>query len=152
MKRRHARIVVMLLALVGGLFGSAQASAAPAQPVGTAGYVVNTATVPANGQVNCFGYVGIFKPGTHVVVINWDSTPLNECFGVTTDRTIWHTWQGAGAWTRMPGNGHADDVVSMAPENPDGGRLVVVYVAGSPTHWCQEYVPGSGWTGIWGTC
>ena len=151
MKRRRSRIAVMLLALLGSLFGSVQASATPTQPIGIAADIVNVAIAPADGRVNCFGYVGIFKPGSSVMVVNWDTSTLNECFGVTTDRTIWHTWPGAGGWTRMPGNGRGDDINTVVGEAPDGTRLVSVRVAGS-TLWCQYYFSGSGWTGSWFRC
>jgi hypothetical protein len=76
---------------------------------------------------------------------------LDECVGVTTDRTIWHTWSGAGGWTRMPGNGRADDINTVVGEAADGTRLVSVLVYGSSL-WCQYYFSGSGWTGSWFSC
>lgn len=151
MKRRRSRLAVTSLALLATLFGSVQASATPAQPVGIAADIVNVAIAPADGRVNCFGYVGIFKPGTSVMVVNWDTSTLDECFGVSADRTIWHTWPGAGGWVRMPGNGRADDINTVVVEWVNGTRLVSVHVYGS-TLWCQYYIGGSGWTGSWFQC
>ena len=149
--KRRSRIAVLLLTLLATLFGSVQASATPTQPAGIEAVIVNVEIAPADGRVNCFGYVGVFKPGTSVMVVNWNTSTLDECFGVSADRTIWHTWPGAGGWTRMPGNGRADDVNTVVGEAANGTRLVSVLVYGS-TPWCQYYIGGSGWTGSWFPC
>jgi hypothetical protein len=105
--------------------------------------------VPANGRVSCYGYYGTFKVDTYVIVVDW-ATSGDECFGTSTDRTIWHTWPGAGGWTPMPGNGHADSVIGVPPENDaDSTRGVYVHVISNNSTWLQWYHRPGGWTGVW---
>ena len=147
---RSLKVAVLLLALLGALFTTAQASAAPAGENGTTGSVINMAPVPADGKVNCFNYIGNFKTGTYVMVVDW-LTSTQECFGIAPDRTIWHTWPGAGGWKRMPGNGRADLMYTGIVEWSDGARTVPVFVS-SGSYWCQNYYPGIGWEGVWYRC
>jgi hypothetical protein len=149
MYRRLLQVAVVL-ALFGTLVTTAQASAAPAGENGTAGTIVNMAQVPANGKVNCFNYIGNFKTGTYVMVVDWD-TSTQECFGIAPDRTIWHTWPGAGGWKVMPGNGRGDLMDTDIDEWPDGTRRVSVFIS-SGSYWCQYYRPGTGWDGYWYRC
>jgi hypothetical protein len=163
MYRKHLKIAVMLLALLGTLFTTAQASAAPVNPAGTDGTYGTTATppsrmtpVPANGRVSCWGYYGTFKTGTHVMVVDWQ-TSSDECFGIATDRTIWHAWPNSNGWHRMPGGGHADFIYNLPYEQPDGFRMVPVFASSNGTYWCQNYYPATGypsfgWTGDWYLC
>jgi hypothetical protein len=151
MHRKHTKIAVLLLALLGTLFSAtAQASAASAEPVGVEGTVTRMAPVPANGRVNCYGYYGTFKTGTYVMVVDWVTTS-DECFGIAPDRTIWHAWPGSGGWRQMPGNGRADHMYTGIVEWSDGVRTVPVFVS-SGSYWCQNYYPGSGWEGVWYRC
>jgi hypothetical protein len=150
MHRKHVKIAVVLLALFGTLFSTAQASAQPAGEIGTAGTVINMAPVPANGRVNCFGYYGTFRTGTYVMVVDW-VTSTQECFGIAPDRTIWHTWPGAGGWKVMPGNGRADHMYTKIREWDNGARTIRVFVA-SGSYWCQDYRPGIAWDGDWYRC
>ena len=150
MHRKHLKIAVMLLALLGTLFSTAQASAAPAGENGTTGTVTRMAPVPADGRVNCYNYWGTFKTGTYVMVVDWVTT-VDECFGIAPDRTIWHAWPGSGGWKRMPGNGRADHMYTDIVEWSDGVRTVPVFV-GSGSYWCQNYYPGAGWEGVWYRC
>jgi hypothetical protein len=138
----------MLLALFGTLFGAAQASAAPRGPVGTTG-VIKTTPVPPNGRVSCYGYYGTFKVDTYVIVVDW-ATSRDECFGISTNRTIWHTFPGAGGWSEMPGHGHADSVIGVPPEDDaTGTRGVYVHVISNNSTWLQWYHTSGGWTGDW---
>ena len=136
---------------VGTLFDAGQVSAAPAQPVGTTGTIIRETPVPANGKVSCYGYYGTFKVGTDVIVVDWN-TSSDECFGIATDRTIWHTWPGSGGWRPMPGNGHADGIYSIAEDSTTGFRGVSVFVTSNSSIWCQNYYRSGGWTGSWYRC
>ncbi|MDQ3785709.1 MAG: hypothetical protein M3422_00510, partial [Actinomycetota bacterium] len=144
MYRRHLKIAVMLLALLGTLFTTGQASAAPTQSdgtYGTTGTITRMTAVPSNGRVSCFGYYGTFKTGTYVMVVDW-VTASDECFGIATDRTIWHVWPNSGGWKPMPGGGHADFIYSEIYENvTTGARGVSVFASSNGTYWCQNYYP-----------
>ncbi|WP_461119406.1 hypothetical protein [Saccharothrix stipae] len=151
-------MVVLLMALVSTLLGSllsaGQASAQTrAAAVGPAD-IDRVTAVPANGRVTCYGYTGTFKVGTNVIVVNWASTS-DECFGIATDRTIWHAWPNSDGWHRMPGGGYADSIAYLRfLENPDPDikfRRVVVYTVSSDKFWCQEYVIPR-WDGYWFEC
>ncbi|WIX85640.1 hypothetical protein [Amycolatopsis sp. DG1A-15b] len=133
------------------LVGGGRASAAPAQPAGTAA-TAYWASVPANGRVNCFNYWGTFKQGTDVLVVDWATSSTNECFGIAPDRTIWHAWTGSGGWKVMPGNGRADYIYDVGENVANGARVVMVSVAGSTSLWCQYYYRDGGWTGSWPVC
>lgn len=132
--------------------GAGKTYAVPEQPMGTAGIITRMTPVPSTGRVSCFGYFGTFKIGTHVMVVDW-ATSSDECFGIATDRTIWHTWPGSGGWTPMPGNGHADDIYPLIVENLSTGyRSVTVVIPGAAIpFWCQDYTPSTDWTG-WYAC
>jgi hypothetical protein len=154
MKRQKLRALAVLLAIVGTVLGAGPVSAAPEQPMGTNGVITRWTPVPANGKVSCYGYTGTFRAGTHVMVVDW-ATTRDECFGIATDRTIWHTWPGSGGWTPMPGNGHADyiypDIAEYLDENNDVHRVVVVEIPGAARpFWCQEFYLGF-WQG-WVSC
>ncbi|MFI9812559.1 hypothetical protein [Saccharothrix variisporea] len=99
----------------------------------------------------CFGYEGKFRDGTDVRRVNW-TTARDECFGIAPDRTIWHTWPGAGRWHRMPGNGRADNTTGKFWEKANGDRRVAVWVKGGSGNWCQDFIHGKGWTGRWFDC
>lgn len=151
MKRRFLKVTIMLMALVGALLVTGQASATTQEPASVNGTVTRMTPVPANGRVSCYGYYGTFKAGTYVMVVDW-VTSSDECFGIATDRTIWHTWPGSGGWKRMPGNGHADFINSDIWEWTDGVRTVSVFVVSNGSYWCQNYYPVDGWEGFWYRC
>ncbi|MFJ6673599.1 hypothetical protein ACIQMJ_21025 [Actinosynnema sp. NPDC091369] len=172
MGRSQARAVVVSLALVGALLGSlfsagsasAQGRSAGTQSGGTgSGQVRASATqpadidrvtaVPSTGKVSCYGYTGTFLAGTNVVVVNWLSTD-DECFGIATDRTIWHAWPGSGGWHKMPGGGYADSVAySLFLENPSTEqREVVFWTRSSDKFWCQDFRLPGGWDAFWFEC
>lgn len=150
MKRQRLRAVVVLLAIVGTLFGAAPAIA---EPMGTNATIVRVTPVPANGRVSCFGYYGTFKANTDVVVVDW-VTASDECWGIATDRTIWHVWPNSGGWKPLPGNGHADSVNGFYEDADYASdfykwRRVYVHATTNNTNWAQWYSPISGWTGDW---
>ena len=157
MYRKHLKIAVMLLALLGTLFSTAPAVAAPARTAasdgtyGTTGTITRMTPVPANGRVSCWGYYGTFKTGTYVMVVDW-VTSSDECFGIAPDRTIWHAWPNSGGWKVMPGGGHADLINAEILERSDGIREVSVFATTNGTYWCQTYFPVTGWTGDWYLC
>lgn len=131
--------------------GTGKSAAALEQPAGTNGSVVRMTPVPASGRVSCYGYYGTFKAGTEVMVVNWD-TVADECFGIATDRTIWHVWPNSGGWRPMPGGGHADYIVNYAYEEPNGYRDIMVWIPGAAIpFWCQDYLHTTGWRG-WYNC
>jgi hypothetical protein len=172
MRRSHGRAVVVSLALVGTLLGSllgAGSASAQGRSAGTQLAVTRSAqvgasaiqpadidrvtAVPSTGKVSCFGYTGTFKTGTSVVVVNWLSTD-DECFGIATDRTIWHAWRDSGGWHKMPGGGYADSIAySLFLENPSTEqREVVVWARSSNTFWCQDFRLDGGWDAFWFAC
>lgn len=129
-----------------------RASAAPAQPIGATGIIAVT-PVPANGRVSCYGYYGTFLVGSDVIVVDWYTTNNNECFGIATDRTIWHAWQGSGGWKPLPGNGHADDTWGTYENLDTHQRTIKVVIYGAPQpYWCQDYTPSTNWDGDWYAC
>jgi hypothetical protein len=155
MYRKHLKIAVVLMALFGTLFTTGQASAAPTNndgTYGTAGVITRMTAVPANGRVSCFGYYGTFKTGTYVMVVDW-ATASDECFGIATDRTIWHVWPNSGGWKPMPGGGHADLIYGEIVENvTTGARGIAVFATTNGTYWCQNYYRSTDWTGDWYLC
>jgi hypothetical protein len=124
------------------------ASSAAQEPAATAGTAYHFTPVPASGRLPCFGYYGTFKQGSFVMVVDWVHTS-DECFGISTDRTIWHAWPNSGGWKKMDGNGLADDIAYAVDEGSNGSKGVVVWVAGSNKYWVQRYAPPLGWTGEW---
>jgi hypothetical protein len=137
----------------GTLLGAGLASAEPDQTEGTTAGIIRVTPVPANGRVSCYGYYGTFKAGTDVIVVDW-ATASDECFGIATDRTIWHAWPNSGGWKPLPGNGHADHVYRFVEYvNPSSPvyryRAVFVHADSNNTDWYQWYYPNSGWTGGW---
>ncbi|GAB2968584.1 hypothetical protein GCM10027184_17060 [Saccharothrix stipae] len=134
-------------------FGVGATSAVPAQGMGTTNTPPTVMTpVPANGRVSCYGYYGTFRAGTEVMVVHW-ATAKSECFGIATDRTIWHAWSGSGGWTPMPGNGHADYILRHGAIEDSEQRTVAVQIPTAPRpYWCQNYVTSRRvWTG-WYSC
>ena len=105
--------------------------------------------VPPGGRVSCFGYYGTFLAGSRVVVVDWVHTS-DECFGIATDRTIWHAWVGSGGWQRMPGTFYADDIAGIRDESADGTKGIRVREDTIYHHsYYQLYTPSAGWSGIW---
>ncbi|MFD8499854.1 hypothetical protein [Amycolatopsis sp. NPDC059657] len=148
MKRPQLRIGAVLLALVGGLLGAAL----NAGPASADEYPnVRDVAVPASGKVTCFGYTGTFRARTTVALVDWKSSN-DECFGITPDRTVWHTFPNAGGWQRMGGTRPAGAVASgLFRENPLTGAKVAV-VADGAVFYCQNYRRPVGWTDIWYRC
>ena len=149
-------VVAAAFALAAALTAAtpAAAQARQASPASTTGSILRFTPVPVGGQVSCYGYYGTFKAGSHVMVVDW-TTASDECFGIATDRTIWHTWPNANGWHRLPGDGHADDVTGIMAEVTDpmnlnyGWRGVVVHANTNNTDWYQLYELPGGWTGTW---
>jgi hypothetical protein len=132
--------------VVAGFALTAAVTAAPSAAASTSAYFV---AVPALGHVNCYNYVGTFKQGSHVMVVDWIHGS-DECFGIAPNRTIWHAWPGSGGWQKMAGSGLADDIFLPVQEHADGTRGVTVRVTANNSVWIQLYYPSTGWTGIWG--
>jgi hypothetical protein len=135
----------------GALVDGGRASAAPARPASTNATILNRQLVTGNGKVNCYNYIGTFKLGTYVVVVDWQASTSDECFGIAPDRTIWHAWPGSGGWKPMPGSGHAD-YISTIWDNAAGDRQVGVLVTSNSSLWCQDYSRSGGWAGSWYRC
>ncbi|UOZ04941.1 hypothetical protein [Amycolatopsis sp. WQ 127309] len=155
---RAARSWSMAAGIVfAAVFAAATPAAANAAPkVGSIAQEAAAATgtsfhftaVPAGGRVSCYGYYGTFKAGTYVMVVDWIHTS-DECFGISTDRTIWHAWPNSGGWKKMGGNGLADTIAYAEDEGTNGSKGVVVRVAASNKYWVQRYAPPLGWTEEW---
>ncbi|GAB3444275.1 hypothetical protein GCM10027436_32320 [Actinophytocola sediminis] len=155
--RTAARLVSVAALIVGVLIAAAPAAvSAPAEsaepwtvsatPVGP-----SASDVGAQYFSSCFGYRGEFRSGTTVVAVDW-STDVDECFGIAPNRTIWHTWPGAGRWHQMPdSSGRADDTGTIWLEWANGDRRVSAWVNGTG-NWCQNYWAGSGWAANWWNC
>lgn len=104
----------------------------------SAGRVTYTLENPDNhGHYTCFGHTGTFRKGSHVLVVRWNGTTIDECFGIAADRSIWHTWARPRSWVKMPNNGYADDMV-------DAFRFV--YTTEGSDRWVRVCVKGDG---IW---
>lgn len=126
----------------------AAASVAPAaKPAAVQSTDYHFTAVPANHRASCYGYYGTFRGGTFILVVNWVHSS-DECFGISTDRTIWHAWPGSGGWKKMAGNGLADDVAYPINEGANGSKGVVVWVDGN-RYLVQRYALPLGWTGEW---
>ncbi len=126
--------------------GSAAGAAAPYATRITAPEGVGT----MSWRTSCFGYTGTFRDGTEVLGFNYDLTgPIEECFGIAPDRTIWHAWPNSGGWKQMPNNGRADHVIDWYKEG-DGRVGVIVYV-NSVGYYCSLRNHGPGWGG-WFRC
>jgi hypothetical protein len=148
--------MVLLTAIVVG--ASSEAAAAP-EPIPNRQAAKVVSVTPADQgfgalsfTAECFGYTGTFRNGSDVIRVDW-ATDIDECFGIAPNRTIWHTWPGAGHWVEMPGNGKGDDVGTIFVENLlTGNRIVSVWVNGGSGDWCQNYIGGSGWARSWYNC
>jgi hypothetical protein len=135
-----------------GATSEAERASSAQGEVTTNAWSVRMTPVPANGRVSCYGYYGTFKTGTDVMVVDWE-TSSDECFGISTDRTIWHAWPNSGGWKRMPGNGHADYIYPLVVETSTKARVVMVSIPSAPRwRWCQNYTPSTNWTGDWYDC
>lgn len=152
---RFASAMVLLTAIVVG--ASSEAVAAP-EPIPNRQAVKVVPITPADQdfdalsfKADCFGYTGTFRDGSQVLFVDW-VTDINECFGIAPNRTIWHTWPGAGHWFEMPGNGRGDNTGTILRESSSGNRVVSVWVNGGSGNWCQNYIGGSGWAGSWYDC
>jgi hypothetical protein len=109
-----------------------------------------------DGTDRCFTYEGVFIPQTRILMPDWDGNgdDVDECFGVAPDRTIWHTWRGAGDWFRVPGDGRADDMIEVfwSPGAGDSERYnIVVYVREPRSHY-YTWREGTKWRGKWFLC
>jgi hypothetical protein len=96
--KRSRTIVAALAMAVGLLVANAPAAHAAAA---------------ANFPGSCFGYSGTFRSGSHILHLDLQDPGgawWTECFGIGTDRRIFHAWPNSGGWRVMPNNGLADDV------------------------------------------
>jgi hypothetical protein len=151
--RRMTRLVMSVLAF-GALLVTASPTSASASVTNTADTsgsnaapVVQRIAVGEPGvadyRARCFGYVGTFRDGTAILVVDWNADgTADECFGIAPNRTIWHAWPNSRRWHVMPHNGRADDTWN-AFYNSAGQRTVQVYVNPGQV-WCSSYRPG-GW-------
>jgi hypothetical protein len=121
------------------LSGGTAAAAAPAAAAVQAASVISA---------SCFGYTGRFLnyPPLHVNLAGgWV-----ECFGIGTNRGIYHAWPNSGGWREMPYGGRAD-TVTFAYFNDDDQRSVEVYVNGHG-YYCTSLDPDHGGWQPWVYC
>ena len=139
-------LAAALTAVTPAAASTAGAAAWPMSAETTAHYYTD---VPPDGRVSCYGYYGTFLANSRVMVVDWAHTS-DECFGIATDRTIWHAWVGSGGWKRLPGTFHADDMAGVRDESADGTKGVIVREDTIYHHtYYQLYTPSAGWSGVW---
>ncbi|WP_128381622.1 hypothetical protein [Streptomyces cavernae] len=123
---------------------SAAAAAVSLAAIGAVGLAASPASA---GEATCFGYKGNFNQ-YGATFVKWENGP-DECFGVAPSGSIWHTWDGAGGWKEMPGNGKALRLAAWG-DNPDG--KIVDFVTSSGNHYCNTlWYSNNKWTG-WKAC
>ena len=98
----------------------------------------------------CFKYTGTFRSGSHIKWGDWNSDGRgDECFGIGTDRRIFHAWANSGGWKVMPNSGLADDVLYALPRS-SSERSVAVHTNSSGNYYSVSD-SGSAWKG-WYRC
>ncbi len=131
----------LLVIAVGALAVGAVLSPAPASASG----VIS----PAYYQATCFGAWGNFIGPSGVLPVDWNADGLtDECFGIGTNRGIYHEWRTSNGWKEMPNGGRADDMVGYV-SYANGGKTVIVNVLKSGFY-CSS-VGASGWQ-TWVPC
>jgi hypothetical protein len=103
----------------------------------------------ADGHLTCFGYQGTFLQDPHhptVMLVQWYGEATDECFGIARDRSIWHTWIGAGGWRKMTGRADYPTAAYTKSYNPYT-RAIHVCVMGSGI-WENDDVDST-WEGWW---
>ncbi|MEV6171383.1 hypothetical protein AB0L99_24525 [Streptomyces sp. NPDC051954] len=72
--------------------------------------LLGTLASPASAvERTCWGATGNFNADP-VLLVDWKRN-ASECFGIAPSGSIWHTWDGAGKWYEMPGNGSGESLV-----------------------------------------
>ncbi|SCL60113.1 hypothetical protein GA0070606_3219 [Micromonospora citrea] len=95
-------------------------------------------------RVWAFGYAGWAKCDSHQLTCDFNSNgTYDESWVIADNRTIWHTWPGAGRWHEMPNNGRADDTYDCYTSN--GNRVIEVWVNNSGRWW--SWRDGGTWRG-----
>jgi len=144
---RRLTIMTTGLLLAGALVGTASPAWAGAAPTAGRGPAVVRVSAPSGVHplsytLNCFGYIGTFKSGSRVMLVDWTANgSVDECFGIAPNRTIWHAWPNH-RWIEMPNNGLADDT-DVAFLDGAGHHVVSVWVANPFSFWCSTLT--SGW-------
>lgn len=127
---------------------TASAATEAARPAAVQSTSYHLTPVPAGGRVSCYGYYGTFKVGSRVMVVDWIHSS-DECFGVATDGSVWHTWPASGGWKKMGGSIDASDISGPWPEQANGTKGVEVWLEFDHTVWYTRYSLPLGWTNEW---
>ncbi|MEU4641547.1 hypothetical protein [Micromonospora sp. NPDC023814] len=147
-------LAAIVAGLIVGLVAATPAAAASTADPDQASVVAErTLITPASGdevgtlaacRVSAFGYAGWAKCNTIKLTcdFNADGT-YDEAWVIADDRTIWHTWAGAGRWHEMPNNGRADNTYDCYTSN--GNRVIEVWVNNSGRWW--SWRDGGTWRG-----
>ncbi|GAA3389030.1 hypothetical protein [Cryptosporangium minutisporangium] len=134
--------------------GSAAVSASVPEAAAVApGLRIYTPKAPRY-QANCFGRIGTFRPGSRVFIVDWERNGSeDECFGIGTDRKVFHIWSTWTAWRQMDtasaGPGIADDIYKIRTRQ-DGWHEVIVRI-GANDLWITSGATGLGWS-AWIRC
>src|SRR3712207_1622208 len=94
----------------------------------------------SDGNDKCFGKSRSFKPGTRILLADWNANGEEEmCIGVAPNRRIFYIQPTSSAWKEVPGGGRADDMINWmdGPKYGDGGlkRMFTVFVANPHDHY-----------------
>ncbi|MEU4424473.1 hypothetical protein AB0F81_27960 [Actinoplanes sp. NPDC024001] len=132
-------VLAALTLLAGGLLAASPAQAA--EPP----YRIT------DGDYTCFGKTGRFKPGTRVLLADWNQNGKKEmCVGVAPDRTIWYIQPTSADWKQVPGGGRADDMIHWWTAS-GAKRVISVWVANPRAHY-YTWWNSSGWAEYWWHC
>jgi hypothetical protein len=111
-------------------------------------------TTPASAvERTCLGNTGTFN-SEGLLKVDW-ARNATECFGVAPSGTIWHTWEGAGRWYEMPGNGRALFIEGgydvLNPDNLNAYIGKAVKVGTSSNNWYCSYLDyaTNTWSSSW---
>jgi len=136
--KRFINLVAAALTVCGvAVAGGGAASAAPKAEV-----------TAASVSASCFGYTGQFL---HRAPLKVDlAGGWRECFGIGTNRGIYHAWPNSGGWHEMPHGGRADDTNFAFFDS--AGRRVIEVTVGEFTDYCSTLIPSRGGWQPWVRC
>ncbi|MFE0106469.1 hypothetical protein [Streptomyces sp. NPDC059009] len=137
-------VVGLLLAAPPANAASTAHNSEAKQPVFSTIQVGTAGQAGVSGARDCkvtspWNHVGYLKCGSHAQAADWDGNgTVDEVFGVTGDRRIWHDWKNAGKWVEMPNSGRADDTYDWGWSN-NGTRRAIDVKVGSSQVWRSEF-------------
>ena len=102
----------------------------------------------ASVSASCYGYKGQFL---HRAPLHVDlNGGWQECFGIGTNRGVYHAWPNSGGWHEMPNGGRADDTEGAYFDSA-GRRVIEVYTEGAGDY-CSTLIPSRGGWQPWVRC